>query len=143
MESIGKITTLEELDEILSLIDKFHNENDYWKLFTKIGFLTDIVGNLINPDWSFWIIKNNDDKTIGYCIVMIVTKHFIREAVIFDTYMIENNPELSHKSFEIIEKWAKDLNCKYISCYTVRGEAISKSYGFNIKQEYLLKKIGG
>ncbi len=139
MYTIEKISTFEELDEILPLIDKLHEQNrEYSGLFTKSGYLAWLVTSF--PNLAIWVGRE-DGIVVGYIMVAVQYTYGKREAIVYEAYCESNNEELVDKAWQTVMDWAKGGGCHFLSCYSQRGKAIARKYGFTVVREYLTKEL--
>jgi hypothetical protein len=132
-----KIKTLQEIDEIIPMIQKLHQEKDF---FSLTEFLTWISINL--PLEYFQIWKTIEKGIVkGYLIVQITQFYFHSECNIVDAYMEANDGEFTREHFDFIETWAKERGCTILSCTSKRDIALSKKYGFKPLGMVLKKAI--
>ena len=139
---LDRITTVDQVDEIIPMIQKLHKETD--KYISLAGFLTWITINLINPQSKMQIWKvTHENKTVGYAIAEITLRYFVPECTVVDAYIEINDPKFVDEVEKFIMDWAEANACKIFSCYTNRAQAMSKRHGFDSYGTLLMKRIGG
>lgn len=136
MKKVGEIG---ELDLLMPVIRKVHEFAKIDKYTSLTGYMTWLITSL--PSQNFAIYYNLDETGNVDCfyILQVQIRACQLECSIVDAYNM--NDEISEGEFEFIENWAKDHNCKYLTCYSNRPDALSRKYGFDKFGTVMIKAL--
>lgn len=138
MSIIRRVTTFEELDTLLPLMNKLHEQNiEYYGMFTEVGYLAWLISSFPN----LYILAGYEGvMPFGYIIVGFQFTYGMKEAIVYEAYC-EGETDIVEETWEMVLEFCKSINCKILSCYTERGKAIARKYGFEIVRSYLTKEL--
>jgi len=140
-----KLTTYEELDTILPMIEKFHETQAFRRFFPYSGHLLWLTVNFpCLGIWAGYERTKQGDLPLGYVIVAVQYQECRKEALIYEAYSEAKDLGLSRVVFDEIEKWAKEQGCTLLSAFTAHGKVadfISRQYGFTEQRTYFTKLL--
>jgi len=133
------IHTYEQLDEIMPLMDELHEQQkEYYSMFATMGFYA-WISALFPSNLKIWVGYDND-VPVGYLMVGTRFVYGKKEAVIYEAYC-RGNTDMVEECWGEFMDWVNIMAYDIVSCYTTRGKAIARKYGFSISQSYLTKEI--
>ena len=138
-----RITTYEELDGILPMLEDFHKTQHYCTLFPHSGYLAWLTSNFYNL--AIWVVYTESNNCpVGYAILQVQPNNGVREALIYEAYSDVKDMDATKRLFDEIQQSAKNGGCQLLSCYTDREkdvDAFCKRYGFEVNRVYLTKRL--
>ena len=111
--------------------------------FSPHGYLN-YIKKAIVTDYALLLVNiNDDDEFDSAAFVETIINVTDREAFFNYGYTNPRDKEVGMKMWDMVNKWAKDKECKRICCITntLKARAMKKKYGFDQSLSYLTKEI--